>query len=231
MPQFATAADAERHNMQFRCTAPGCTEHRVGLSQYCARHRGIAQKYGDPRGTSVVRQNGSPLYQRELNFTHELLIKNFSSAPVQAALNILGQWFNAAKHGMARVPGDRLFKRVEDVESVALPILEDITACYIYCLETKNKGDNELTFALSIALFRHIPREYRTAYSSRTGTPYQVPMVRMRKTEREAIGNYIRNELGVFLDNVHKHWSTNTQRKRDLKQDLIQPIRLGINTK
>ena len=50
--------------MTTRCTAPGCTKNRAGLSRYCSAHRNRAQRYGHPVQASVSSRDLSPFVCR-----------------------------------------------------------------------------------------------------------------------------------------------------------------------
>jgi hypothetical protein len=218
----ATASQAIARNQKLQCDLSSCNASRYGLSRYCLKHKERNIRYGSPTGSSLMLNGKQPRYYNELTYTHNLLIRNSTSKPVQAACNILLEWINAAKGGF-NIAGGNLLSHISDAESVCLPILEDISAAYIHALEVKNLSDRELTYALANSLYRHVPRKYKTVINSQ-GKSSKRPTVKMGGKTRLAIGEHVREELGIFLANVHSHWKTQTDRATERKHDLIKPI-------
>ena len=166
-----------------------CALPIYGLSRYCSAHKQRAIRHGSPNGSPLVQNRGNKSYKRESDFVHELFIKNIDSLPVQSGMKILRQWIASAKGGLD-VSGARLLNRIDDIDSVLLPILTDLSSLYIYAVNSRNASDTEITYGLSNALYRHIPRTYKTHYSS-SGNAYQRPDIQIGSYERKSIGEYV----------------------------------------
>lgn len=222
MSKTLTATQAVVHNEKIKCEAESCNKNRYGLSKYCLHHRERYNNYGSPLGTSLMLNGKQSKYHKESIYTHNLLIRNSTSKPVQAACNILLEWINAARGGF-KIAGANILSNIHDAESASIFILKDISAAYIYSLEVKHLSDKELTYALANSLYRHVPRNYKTTTSAQ-GKTRKTPTVRMGSQTRLAIGEHIRKELGMFLANVHSHWKSQTEQANERKHDLIKPI-------
>lgn len=218
-----TARAAIAANTQLSCSVQTCTNKRTGMSRYCKHHKNRLQKYGNPAGTSLYGNGGSTFYRRELEFTHELLLKNASSKPVQAAVKVLRQWIDGAKNGWD-VPSPRLIRLIEG-ESPELPILVELTAAYIHIRMRTAMSDKETVYALANALYRHVPKQWQYIDSkSNPGKSYSKPTVKIGPRDRQAMGQYIMEQLGVFLVNVFEHYKSAKELEASLKHQMAEPL-------
>ncbi|MET0012046.1 MAG: hypothetical protein ABW088_00195 [Sedimenticola sp.] len=212
---------AIKQNEQLKCSASGCNEKRNGMSRWCNHHKRRNEKYGSPKGTSLRTVGGGKRYDRELEYCHQLIIKNSDSKPVQAAVKLIGQWLKAAKGGL-EVPGSRLLCLIDE-ENVELRILEELSAVWIHALEVKRQGDRELTFSLANALYSFVPKSHQWI-TSKNGKTYAKAMVKIGSRDRETMGEYIKTELGVFLENIRQHFTASEQQQTSLKRQMAGPL-------
>lgn len=220
--RYPTVSAASAVNERLQCSVPGCTKHRDGISLYCRHHKLKAQHYGSPEGQSLYTDGGGRLYASVLHAVHELLINHAGSDPVQAALNAVTRWIDAAKAG-SDVPGSRLLKRITTKEDTHLPIIEEVSAAYTYIRMRMGFSDKETVYALGNALYRWVPKEWQRRVSS-TGRTYMKPTIKISPKEREAIGQHVMDELGIFMENVLSHYKHMREHEQTLKHAMASPL-------
>ncbi len=207
------------NNERYTCSVPECDRKRYGVSRYCNKHNIIQSTHGSPTTQGLVIQGGKRRYKSQLDYTHQLIIKNADSKPVQAAIKLLHQWIIGCQGGLD-LPGSRLLCLMNK-EGKEPSILAELSAIYIYSQEIKRQSQQELIYALSNGLYKYIPTPYQTCISS-TGKTYRKPTIKIGSRDRMAIGTHILQELGVFLENVKKHFVSTEQQHDSLKQDLVK---------
>lgn len=220
MPKFKSIQDRVDSNTQKSCSITGCERPRVSMNKYCANHARANRKHGGPAGKSLTH-GGHPKYKAELSHTQSLLRKNYDTMPVQAAIKVMSQYLNGSRRGL-NLPGSQLLKMIEGVD-IELHILEELCAVYIHATHHKRLSDREVTFALANALYKHVPRTYHMK-TSVNGVTYKVAEVRIGPRVREDMGQYIRDNLGIFLANVYQHYKTQTTKLRSLKEEMSLPL-------
>lgn len=220
MPTFKSIEDRVQSNTQKSCSVNGCERPRVSMNKYCVKHARANRRYGSPTGESLT-QSRHLKYKAELSHTQSLLRKNFDTSPVQAAIKVLSQYLNGARRGL-NLPGAHLIKMIEG-DDIELPILEELCAVYIHAIQHKRLSDREVTFALSNALYKFVPKSYRMK-TSVNGVTYKVAEIRIGPRVREDMGQYIRDNVGIFLANVYQHYTTQVIRSRTLKEEMSVPF-------
>lgn len=218
---YPTASAASAVNERLQCSAAGCTKSRYGMSMYCRHHKRKVQQYGSPTGRSLYTEGGGRLYGNMLQAVHELLTNHAGSQPVQAALKALTRWIDAAKAG-SDVPGSRLIKRI-DTQDTYLPILEEVAAAYAYIRMRLGLSDKETVFALGNAVYRWVPKEWQRQVSS-SGRAYMKPTIKISPKEREALGQHLMDELGIFMENVLDHYKRLHETELDRRRAMAFPF-------
>jgi hypothetical protein len=192
------------------------------MSLYCASHKRRLKNFGSAEGEAISGGNGKKLYQSQLNFTHELIVRNITSAPIKAGMKLVRQWLNAASNHFD-VPGQRVGELIPLVGTPEVKILEELSAVYIYVHEHTHMSDKEIRYALANALRGCIPHLYEKRPAS-SGKSYYRIRIKLSPTEKDTLGDFILKEWGILFENLRTHYRADEQQHTTLKHQLAEEL-------
>ena len=192
------------------CKAKGCYNTRRNLGGYCKSHYRKAYLYGDPNGKTILRSD----FKREINEVNLLIDENLEHPAVIAACDFLQRWLDSASSGRPCICAVDV-SRVAS-EAKAIDILRVTSALWLYADRNPHlfNDDLSLTYQLGITFLKCA--KYERAISCNGKTQAIPPNGKARR----AIGQNLRNTLGIFYMNVVSHFKTKEEDELKLKKDM-----------
>jgi hypothetical protein len=176
------------------CKADGCCLPRSRVGTFCRHHEYYNSFFGHPHGhdiparaVAVEREQVSRFVDAQINHPGIIQVVSWFS-----------EWLEAAGRGDDSVPGHREMVRLYRAGVKPLDCLKAVAVIWLYSARypASLPSDNRLTVALSRAITKLAPMEYRT---TRTG---KRQIVNYSAEARRNVGRRVRDTIGILLTNM-----------------------------
>lgn len=193
-----------------QCKASGCYNPRRNLGGYCKQHYRKAYLYGDPNGKAILTND----YRREIEDVSKLIDDNLEHPAVLASSSLLQSWLDLALNNKPCICGHEV-SRVAS-EAKALDILKATSALWLYADRNPSRfiDDLSLTYQLGITFLKCAKYKKTTSFSGK------LQAIPPNGKVRRAIGQNLRNILGLFYVNIASHFKTLENAELKLKKDM-----------
>jgi hypothetical protein len=206
-----------QQNQSKPCSVSGCSSRRHRLYNVCLKHHAHKANFGHPKASAIqkkelrgVRAEVSSLVER--NESTHVGMKN--------AISWFERWLTDATDGKQGVPGRKHIQRLATYCVSARELLTTCGAVWLFSYRNAHRLPTEkaLAFALAHQIMKLIPLEYSTTSSGKRRAKL------LSKREREDIGEYIRQSLGVLFVNMVKTINGKEEREMDFKNQMAKPL-------
>lgn len=193
-----------------KCKANGCYNLRRNLGGYCKTHFRKAYLYGDPHGKTLLTRD----FNREIEEVNEFIDENLAHPAVIASCNYLQAWLDTASIGKPCICGIEV-SRVAS-EATAIDILKATSALWLYAERNpcRFKDDQSLTYQLGITFLKCARYKVTVSYNGK------LQAIPPNGKARRAIGQHLRNTLGIFYMNLVSAFKTREDAEVKLRKDL-----------
>lgn len=197
-------------NTSKQCKASGCYNPRRNLGGYCKNHYRKAYLYGNPNGSAILTKD----YLREIQEVNDLIDSNLNHPAVLAACTYLQRWLDKAINGEPCVCANEVIRVAS--EATAIDVLKATSSIWLYAERNPYKINNDdyLTYHLGISFLKCA--KYRVNLSTLGKSYNSIPSGSVRK----AIGQHLRETLGLFYVNLVNTFRDKDESERELKKNL-----------
>lgn len=199
-------------------TCRECAKRRAALSPFCSGHLRAVERWGHPRGRSLRPRE----YAGERQQAERFLTKHAEHPAIEAALDFLRRWLDAARRGEA-VPGQREAARLAGHGVEPRAVLAEALALYLYSLARPAAlpDDARLSFQIGAKALGLAPCEKRFSLAGGAGRYRSRPAP---KTARRAAGEYLRASLMPLMVNVEAALEAENAARQEYARAIRQPF-------
>lgn len=211
-----TVRERIRQNESKKCDFPGCPLNRYGVSSMCLRHWRNRKNWGHPEGHDVKRTE----YAVELAQVSDLVDRNLKTHKgIKQALSELQAFLSLCENNPS-YPRD-IYRLA--VSGIPLDRILKITGALYLLREGRLyhhpfKSDRHFDYVLGHKALKLIPLEI---VENNTGRKYYKGISPKAK---RVMGETLRIKLGVLFMNVVKHILSETEREREVKRAMAEPL-------
>jgi hypothetical protein len=193
-----------------QCKATGCYNPRRNLGGYCKQHYRKAYLYGDPNGKAILTSD----FKREFIDVSKLIDDNLEHPAVLASCSLLKNWLDLASNGKPCISGVEVSKVA--LEAKPIDILKATSALWLFADRNPSRfiDDQSLTYQLGITFLKCAKYKKTISYSGK------IQAIPPNGKVRRAIGQNLRDTLGLFYVNIASHFKTQENAELKLKKDM-----------
>jgi hypothetical protein len=207
--------EAISKNQQLRCSVKNCPYPRYKLNATCVHHFFKKRLYGSPVSRAIKKKE--LLYEKAQIV--ELIERHKGHKGIQKAISWLDKWLQTAGDQLG-VPGSYLLKRLHDSGVTGRDLLITCATLWLYSYNNPHLFPDNLSLDYGVAhqLAKMIPMEYRM---SRNGKKRAVIL---KGNEKKAIGQYIRNHIGILFVNICEYLRKIEEKKQQMGVAMARPF-------
>ena len=208
MPKYSSLHEFLGTNKQLQCSVSGCRQKRVGMSQYCSKHRARAYTWGHPEAGAVKPH----LYDQEIEEVKKLVDRNDEHEGIRFARSWLEKMMRLGAEGSS-IRGAFYWANLDGQKISVNDLLIRLAALWLF--ERRDE------------IRRHIKNDkHATALTGhavvRFGRMYGIKHIPPKIYQQ--VGDQIRKGIGPLLLNlcmsVEKSERLQQENQRRMTQDL-----------
>ena len=204
-------------NQLLRCSVPGCPYLRHRLYNVCLKHQAQKVHFGDPRSRAIQKRELKGVRDEVISLVER---NETTHAGLQNAISWFERWMKDASENKHGVPGCKHIRRLYEhgVSSRELLITCGAVWLFSYRFPHRLPTEKALTFALAHQIMKLMPLEYTITRNGKKRAKL------MSRRERQEIGEYIRQSLGLLFVNIVKSLDEREERERNFKNQMAKPL-------
>jgi hypothetical protein len=216
-----------QENQGRRCAAPSCPNQRHRVGAFCRPHGRLRHLYGHPLGRSIRPMEHSV----ETELVEKFIEAHREHPAVKAACVWIEDWMVRSWKQDSSLPAYRAMQRLYDQRVDPMAILKAALAVWLFSAWHPRKlpDDLRLTYAISLAVLRHVPRERMTNRRD----PSRSYRKHWSGEERIGIGTRIRTNLvPLFInlkDSLEREEEKNRKHYFEIRTPFGQPPTTGVH--
>lgn len=205
-----------KRNEEKHCSVEGCCHLRHKLYNTCVHHFSARKLHGHYKARAIRKRE----MLRERDQVTDLIMRNIGHEGIKKAIDWFEQWMRDAASGKPKVVGVYHLRRLHEHGINGLQILIACAAIFLYSYRhPKLFPDNRsLNYALTHQAMSLIPLEYIQTHNGKRRA------VQMNGTDRQAIGEHIKNSIGCLFVNMERYISKQEEQEHNMRQSLLQSL-------
>ena len=210
MPKYSSLNQFLYENKRLSCSVKGCDRKRIGMSQYCGRHRSRSYVWRHPEGSSVKPY----IYSDEINAVRTLVNHNHEHKGILLGKKWLENMMKAGSEG-ANIRGSMYWANLFSQRISSSELLIRLGALWLFDqrdhLNRYIKSHGHLT-----ALSGHAVIRFRRIY----GIKYIPPKA------YHQVGSQVKNGVGPLLVNLSRSVEKMERKQRQRLSAMGQELNI-----